>query len=321
MSQLYLELSSKRTMRRGDHIQASKPWVVSRSQDKLPIASHTEPNATSRPAAQLGTERSQDVFRKPADEAARTNNALDWETIMLDIQYQDSTKVNLESIPFLLVCRSMARIPSNVEMNAVKEELQKQGVVAEAFLLRLKGTSKDVGWNLRDMCTMLTIWRRNRSENEFDVPLQLVPCSSANTEHVADQEEIIVSDPVRSRMLTDQATSLQSPNRNIERSKSHRMKPMSAQSRRNLKRKTLSQHVPQRGDGNSLVTRCLSKDFHVDRERSPKRVKTMLPLLVSDDEILQTSISQPILIHGDNHDDSTEVKREREELLSDLDEK
>lgn len=212
LSQLYLELSSKRKAKREDATQPSKPLVEPRIQDNFLVTSHPDSNVTNQPAAQLEVGQSCDISAKPTKEAIRTNNVVNWETVMLDIQHLDPNKVKLEPISFLLVCRLAACIPSNVDMEIIKEELRKQGVETDEYLLRLKGTSKGVGWNPRDMCTALAIWRRNRLTDEFDVPLLLFPRSASNTGVVSDRQKTVVSNSLAIKYLPEYQVNHPPPN-------------------------------------------------------------------------------------------------------------
>lgn len=60
-------------------------------------------------------------------------------------------------------------------MDIVKNDLRIQNVHTDDFILRLRGSQKDFGWELRDMCLALTMWCRSRADDEFDAPLLLVP--------------------------------------------------------------------------------------------------------------------------------------------------
>lgn len=237
---------------------------------------------------------------------------------MLDIQHLDASKVKLEPTPFLFVCRFTACIPSNVDMKSIKDELQKQGVTIDEFFLRLKSTSKDVGWDLRDMCTALTIWRRNRSSNEFDVQLYLVPHSTPNTEDVSDREEIIL--PTPAKVFTQPTTFPTSHSREFETSQTPTKKPEPTRgAKRRLQRKVSSRPKIRSDVERESVTRRQSKDIHVDKDRDPKRIRTTLPPPQSEEESLPMSHIQLIYLREDNHDVDVEIKYEREELSPGID--
>lgn len=167
--------------------------VEPRNPDETSGSSRTASIAPKDPTPRFSVNRRRDLPARHVDQTIRRNGVVEWDTVTLDIQYADCTEDLLEPIPFLFICRSMECIPGNIRIDLIEAELQKQEVITDDYFLRLKGSSQVFDWNLKDMCMALTIWRRSRSGNAFDVSLLLVPRGLPDIDVDVDLEENVTS--------------------------------------------------------------------------------------------------------------------------------
>lgn len=170
--QLYLYLSSKAKVDVGSATESSVEPRDFHERSTLDLAYADE---ASNFKSDSSTLRTRYLSPKHMDKPVSSTSNLSWETVTLDIQHMDHTESRLAALPFVFICRSVSIMPGEIRVDIIKEELQKQGVDTDEFSLRLQGSQEDFSWELRDLCLVLTIWRRNRSEYELDVPLLLVP--------------------------------------------------------------------------------------------------------------------------------------------------
>lgn len=178
----------RNTIDQSPHQQEPRPSHESRVQ---PLA--TNVNSTTKPSSVSSFNQEYLPLRKPRSETTRGNANFDWAHVLLDITHLDQTKPKPKHLAFTFICGSNSCAPGNIQMELIKKALRTQNLSADDFSLRLKGSQEELSWELSDLCVALTLWCRNRSHNELNVPLQLVPRDDRDTDVEMHQDESILS--------------------------------------------------------------------------------------------------------------------------------
>lgn len=182
--QLYYHLSSERDAH--EELTIREP-----AGPQEPQGTHNAIEDHTKDAATAHSVMLEHQIARPKDTGETTMNNGDvyWAHVILDIQHLDQMKAKLNRLAFTFICGPHPCVPSNIQMDIIKEKLRVQGVNADHFDFQLKGFADRLSWELSDMCVALTLWCRTRSELDFDVPLLLVPRESqlSNTQNIQEE--------------------------------------------------------------------------------------------------------------------------------------